>query len=218
MDCCKMEGFELNFDQKKAAKKLEKYRKDGPQKTTRILVDALLDHGIKDHTLLDIGGGIGAIQHELLKTGVSGAIDFEASSAYIEACKAEAERLGHADRIDHYHGNFADFGEEIPSADIVTLERVICCYHDVQALVDQSCARTQRLLGLVFPRDNLWVGLAMEIFFNLKFKIQRIPFRVFMHPTDQIDARVRSHGFERRFNEKSGVWQIMVYERVKPLT
>ena len=216
MDCCQFEGVEEIFDGNKAQSKLADYREHGPQKTTRILVDALLVAGIDDHTLLDIGGGIGAIQHELLKAGVPRATDFEASSAYIEACKAEAARLGHANRIEHIHGNFANFGNEIPSADIVTLERVICCYPDMYGLVNESCTRTRRLLGLVFPQNTWWVKLGMEIIYNLKLKIQRIPFRVYMHPTDKVDATVRSHGFEQRFYDKAGPWQVMVYERVKP--
>ena len=125
MDCCQCEGIEQNFDRAKAASKLASYRKKGPQKTTRMLVGALIAADIEDYTLLDIGGGIGAIQHELLKVGVREAVDFEASTAYIEACREEAERQGHAGRIAHQHGDFADINESVKSADIVTLERVI---------------------------------------------------------------------------------------------
>jgi magnesium-protoporphyrin O-methyltransferase len=213
MDCCQCEGIEINFDRKKAAAKLERYRKKGPNNTTQLLVDALIAADVQDHTLLDIGGGIGAIQHEMLDAGVRSAIDFEASSAYIEACQSEAERRGHAERITHYHGNFADFGEDIPSADIVTLERVLCCYHDMPALMNQSCARTNRLLGLVFPNETWWVKFAVTVFLNLKFRMQGNPFRVFVHPTEQVEAIAKQHGFERRYIKKTGPWQVMVFER-----
>jgi len=214
VDCCQCEGIELNFDRAKAAKKLESYRTKGPKTTTHLLVEALVEQGVEDQTLLDIGGGIGAVQHELLKAGVRSAVDFEASTAYIEACRDEAERQGHADRITHHHGNFAEFDTWIAPADIVTLERVICCYPDMPVLVHQSCERTGRLLGLVFPYDRWWVRVAIEIVYNLRFRLKSIPFRVFVHPTDEVEAIVKSHGFERQFYKRTGAWQVMVYERV----
>ena len=66
MDCCQCQGIEIKFDQKYVNKKLEKYRKDGPKKTTVQLIDALQAEGIQGMTLLDIGGGLGDIQHELI--------------------------------------------------------------------------------------------------------------------------------------------------------
>ena len=217
MDCCQCEGIELNFDREKAAKKLASYRTDGPKTTTRLLVKALVERGVEGQSLLDIGGGIGAVQHELLKAGVRSAVDFEASTAYIEACQEEAERQGHAERIAHHHGNFAEFDRDIAPADIVTLERVICCYPDMPLLVHQSCERTGRLLGLVFPHETWWVKIAIGLVYNLKFRLQSIPFRVYVHSTQKVDSIVRSHGFEQRFYRKTGAWQVMVYERVPSL-
>jgi magnesium-protoporphyrin O-methyltransferase len=213
MDCCQLEGCERNFDQKKAAAKLDKYRTQGPHKTTRMLVNALVARGVDDQTLLDIGGGIGALQHELLGAGVRSAIDFEASAAYIDACKDEAQRRGHADRITHRHGDFAEFGADIPPADIVTLERVICCYPDMPDLVRESCARTRRLLGLVIPYDVWWVKVLIELIYNFKFRVKRNSFRVFLHPTRVIDALIREQGLERQYYDRTGAWQVLVYER-----
>ncbi len=106
MDCCQCQGIEAKFDQKYVTKKLDKYRRQGPKETTRQLIEALQAEGVEGMTLLDIGGGVGDIQHELLKSGVRTAINNEASTAYVEACRAEAERQGHADRVRHLQGNF----------------------------------------------------------------------------------------------------------------
>jgi predicted RNA methylase len=101
MDCCQWRGIETRFNQKYVDKKVKMYRKNGPKKTTIQLVKAIQSENIHGMTLLDIGGGVGDIQHVLLKSGVSSAADVEVSLAYLEACKEEAERHGHANRIRH---------------------------------------------------------------------------------------------------------------------
>lgn len=83
MTCRQCQGIESFFDQKEANKELKGYRKKGPAKTTQMLIDALRAAGVQGSTLLDIGGGVGAIQYELLKAGASGAVSVEASTAYI---------------------------------------------------------------------------------------------------------------------------------------
>jgi len=212
MSYCQCQGIESKFDQKKAAKELEQYRKAGPSKNTRMFIDALKAEGISGMTLLDIGNKVGTIQHELLNAGVSSCFNVEASLAYVEAVKEEANRQGHADSISHLHGNFIELVKDVPQSDIVTLNRVICCYHDVRALVDLSSERAGRIYGVVYPRDTRLVKIltALE---NLYYRIQRNPFRTFVHPTEVVDKIVLSKGFVRRFIREVGLWQVVVYGR-----
>jgi magnesium-protoporphyrin O-methyltransferase len=212
MDCCQCRGIESQFDQAEAARKLREYRRSGPAKTTRVLLDALAAEGVGGMTLLDIGGGVGALQHELLKAGAAHVTDVDASGAYLAAARSEAERQGHAGRTTFRYGNFVDLADEIAPADIVTLDRVICCYHDMPALVGRSSAKAQRLYGLVFPRDAWWVraGVRAE---NALLWLQRTPFRVFAHRGEDVDAVAREKGLERRFARNVGIWQIVVYAR-----
>jgi magnesium-protoporphyrin O-methyltransferase len=212
MNCCQCQGIESRFNQKRAAQKLKEYRQKGPEPTTRMLIEALKDEGVKGMTLLDIGGGVGAIQHELLRAGVVSATNVEASTAYISAAKEEAERQDHAARMSHYHGNFIDLAVNIPPADMVTLDRVICCYDDMHRLVELSSAKAGKLYGLVYPRDTWWVNFGFS-FENFTLWLQRNPFRVFVHPTEEVEAIVRSNGLERRFHQMAGTWQIVVYGR-----
>ena len=212
MNCCQCEGIETRFNQKRAAQKLKEYRQKGPEQTTHMLIEALKAEGVKGMTLLDIGGGVGAIQHELLRAGVASATNVEASRAYISAAKEEAEGQGHAARLRHYHGNFIDLAVNIPPADIVTLDRVICCYHDMHRLVELSSARAGKLYGLVYPRDTWWVNFGFS-FENFTLWLQRNPFRVFIHPTEEVEAIVRSNGLEQRFHQEAGMWQVVVYAR-----
>jgi hypothetical protein len=212
MNCCQCQSIESRFNQKVAAEKLNQYRQQGPEKTTRLLLEALKAEGVAGLTLLDIRGGIGAIQHELLQAGLSSAIGVEASSAYLTASAEEAGRQGHRDRLSYYHGNFTDLAANLPLAHIVTLDRVICCYHDMQRLVELSAAKAGKLYGLVYPRDTWWVNFGFS-FENFTLWLQRNPFRVFVHPTQEVEAIVRSHGLEPCFHQEAGMWQVVVYGR-----
>ena len=99
MSCRKCTSIEEHFDQNYVTKELQQYRNEGPEMTTQVLIDALLAEGVSDMIHLDIGGGVGAIQHELLRAGVSSCISVEASSAYVKAAKEEAQRQGHVESI-----------------------------------------------------------------------------------------------------------------------
>jgi predicted TPR repeat methyltransferase len=213
-DCNCIQGIESLFNEKEAENRLKSYRKDGPAKTTRILIEALkrLAQSLEGKTLLDIGGGVGAIGHELLRAGAERVIGVDASTAYLKAAQEEAVRQGHADRVSYHHANYVDFAPQVPPADIVTLDRVICCYHDVQALVGQSVAKASALYGLVYPRDTWWMRAAVNVA-NLYFRIVRNPFRVYVHHTQDVNRLVRDNGLQQRFYKTSGPWQVVVYAR-----
>jgi magnesium-protoporphyrin O-methyltransferase len=212
MDCCQCQGIESQFNRAEAARKLREYRRGGPARSTRLLLDELTREPLAGQSLLDIGGGIGAIQHGLLDAGLASATDVDASSAYIDAARDEAARQGHAERVTYRHGNFVEIAATLPSADIVTLDRVICCYHDMPALVACSAAKAKRLYGLVYPRDTWWVraGVGAE---NLLLWLQRSTFRTFAHSSAAVDAIARGHGLHQRFARNAGIWQVVVYER-----
>lgn len=210
MSCAQCRGIEEQFDRRSVAKELRQYRKRGAAGTTRVLIDALKAAGVEGLSVLDIGGGVGAIQPELLKAGAATATGVDASAAYLQAQREEATRLGYADRIRHYHGDFVTLAPEIPSADVVTLDRVICCYHDMPGLVGLSVARARRLYGLVYPRRVWWnrIGLALA---NAVLRLRRSSFRVYLHRPDAVDAIVRRAGLRQRFVRQSILWQVVVY-------
>ncbi len=162
--------------------------------------------------MLDIGGGVGGIQHTLLRNGASYATGVEASSAYIEVSQAEAQRRNLADKVKFFHGNFVDLAENIAPADIVTLDKVICCYPDVEKLVGLSAERAKKIYGLVYPRDTR-VSKVIEVLANFTNRIQRCPFRVFVHSTRVVDAILSKNGFKRSFYHHTPLWQVAVYTR-----
>ena len=212
MNCCQCQGIEELFNDPLVTKELRQYRVKGPAKTTRWMVDAIKNEDVAGTRLLDIGGGVGAVQHALIAAGVKEATDVDASKAYIRAARDEANRRGIADQIQLLHGNFIDLAPQIPPADIVTLDRVVCCYPDMEKLVDLSAARAKKLYGLVYPRDTWWVKIGMAIL-NVFFRLQRRPFRTYVHPTREVETIVRRHGLRRTFFRQTLVWQVVVYGR-----
>jgi Methyltransferase domain len=212
LNCCQCQGIEELFSQQYVAKEVARYRAKGPDKTTRMLVDAIKKEGVAGDTLLDIGGGVGAIQHGLLEAGLEHATDVEASSAYLAAARAESQRRGYLERVSYHQGNFVDLASEIAPADIVTLDRVICCYPDMEKLVSLSVARAGKLYGLVYPRDTWWIrsGLAVG---NLFFKLRRSAYRGFVHPTKNVEAILAGVGLRRQYYHQTLLWQVVVFAR-----
>ena len=210
--CNCIQGIESLFNEKEARRELESYRKSGPSKTTRMLIDALKAQGTAGATLLDIGGGVGAIQHELLRDGVQSATSVDASTAYVKAAREEAERQGHAGKVRYIHADFVEEAPGLQQAGIVTLDRVICCYHDMPSLVGLSVGKAERLYGLVYPRDVWWTRAGIKVA-NLYFRIARNPYRGFVHNAQAVDSLVRDNGFRQRFYKTSGPWQVVVYAR-----
>ncbi|MEE9161945.1 MAG: class I SAM-dependent methyltransferase [Candidatus Neomarinimicrobiota bacterium] len=212
MDCCQCEGYGKFFNSKIAARELRTYRKKGPTGTTKVLVDALQEETVQDLTLLDIGGGVGVLQHELLKAGVGSITGVDASAAYLAEAKGEMERRGLQDRVSYTHGDFVDVASEVPEADIVTLDRVICCYPHMNDLVSLSSAKARKFYGVVYPRDIWWMNMARPVI-NLYPWLLRNPFRMFIHATQLVDKAVRGNGFAPRFHSNNGGWQVAVYAR-----
>jgi len=212
MSCRQCQGFEDMFDERTVSRELTHYRAKGPDRTTRMLIGALKKEGIQDLSLLDIGGGVGAIQHALLEAGVQNAVDVDASQAYIQAARAEALRRGVAERISFQHGDFVELAGQIPPADIVTLDRVICCYPDMEKLVSLSAARARKLYSLVFPRDTWWLRIGF-VLMNFFYQLRRNPYRAFMHPTRAVEALLHGSGFKRLYYHRTLIWQVVVYSR-----
>jgi hypothetical protein len=213
MKCCShCEGADDLFDEKVARRELTDYRRKGPARETRLLLDELKARDVRGMTLLDIGGGVGAIQHELLGAGLEQVTGVDASAAYLNAARSEAERRGYADRARYHHGDFVALAESIDPADIVTLDRVICCYPDMPSLVALSAERAKRFYALVFPCDRWWVKLGIRAI-NFVQRLRRDPFRFYVHKTGGVIDIARQHGLEARFHRRGLLWQVMIYER-----
>jgi hypothetical protein len=209
--CCGID-FDAVFTDRDAQRQLAAYRRTGPSGSTARLIGAIRAEGIDGATVLDIGGGVGVISHELLAAGASRAIGVDASQAYVAAARGEATRRGFGDRSEHRYGDFVALAADLERADVVTLDAVICCYPDMPALVGRSVERARRLYGLVYPRDRWWLRLGFRLL-NLGLALLRKSYRAHIHSPSQVDRLVRSHGLEQRYGHKGIIWQTTVYRR-----
>jgi Methyltransferase domain len=211
-NCC-CQDVDQVFGDRTAQRDLRRYRKRGPSKPTRLLLEAIRREGIAGSTLLDVGGGIGVIELELLAAGAARATNVEASAAYLRAAREEAGRRGNADRISFESGDFVALADGVEPADVVTLDRVICCYPDMESLVGRSAERARRLYGLVYPRDRWWVATGIRLT-NVFMRVSRRAYRAYLHRPSAVDAVAREHGLTPRLSRPAGpFWQIALYAR-----
>ena len=206
-DCCPN-----TFSSRDAEGDLKRYREKGPDKTTRSLIDAIVAEGIAGASLLDVGGGIGAIQLELLAAGAAKALSVDASEAYVEVALGEAERRGYGDRTEARVGDFVTLAPEIEPADVVTLDRVVCCYADLAALLGAVGSHARRLVGLVYPRDIWWNRVVARGIAAFGW-LTRDPTRWYLHRPGEVDAILQAAGYRRREITRDLIWQVAVYER-----
>lgn len=213
MSCCGCESYQSQFGDRHAVRDLKRYRKRGPDKTTRMLLDALKEEGVAGASLLDVGAGIGIVHHELLAVGAKKAIHVDATAPHIRVAEEEAARRGHAGRVTFLRGDFVMLASQIQAADVVTLDRVICCYPDMQVLVSQSASHARRLYGAVFPRER-WMVRAVVALGNFARRMTGNSFRSYVHPVCGIDAALQRQGLRARTVRDTFAWRVAVYSRV----
>jgi SAM-dependent methyltransferase len=204
------------FGEATARSDLRSYRKSGPASTTRWLLEGLRGNGVNGLSVLDIGAGVGAVHLELLKAGAASAVDVDGSPAYVTVAREEAARQGLADRMSYQVGDFVSLAPSIDPADLVALDRVVCCYPDMEALIRQSVARARLRYGLVYPRDAWWIRAGGAVL-NSVARVARRRVRAYVHRTVEVDAIVRGAGFVPRLRRTNVFWQVAVYERADPL-
>jgi magnesium-protoporphyrin O-methyltransferase len=163
-------------------------------------------------TLLDIGGGVGVIHHVLLERGFSNAMQVDASPAYLEAAAEEAGRLGHAGRVDFRLAEFPAEAGEVPAADLVTLDRVVCCYADYQSMLRAAGERARHVLALSYPRPRRLAHWSVAAG-NLVRRLRGQAFRVFVHSPARMGAVLEATGLRRVWAGGTWIWAVEVFER-----
>ena len=204
------------FDDRTASADLRRLRRDGPPWATRALIDALADGLPLDATtVVDIGAGVGAVHLALLERGARAAVDVDGSTAYLAAARSEAERRGLAGRVTHVLGDATTASGELEPGDLVALDRVVCCYGDVAALMRAAAAVATRRVGLVYPRDTWWMRAAAAIANPVMFR-RSSGYRMHVHREADVTAPLRAAGFRRRSTRDGRVWRVETWERISP--
>ena len=210
--CCDARGCDDFFSERLAKRAAERYRTKGVDDTAKRMLGFLESMGIEGATVLEIGGGIGDVQIELLKLGAGRTVNLELSPGY----DAEAERLlresGVQRRAERRLHDIAADPAGVEPADVVVLNRVVCCYPDYERLLGAAADHARRVLVFSYPPRNVLSRLVLGTE-NLLMRARRRDFRTFAHPPERMLAVVEGRGLIRRYAHNPLVWQIAGFER-----
>jgi len=210
--CCDPRGCDDFFGDGFARKMAARYRKRGLDRTSRRMVAFLADHGLEGSTVMEIGGGVGEIQVELLKHGAARTVNLELVAVY----DREAQRLlaehgleGRAERRLH---DIAVDPDGVEPVDVVILHRVVCCYPDYERLLGAAAGRARRLLVFSHPPRNL-ISRALVAAENAWFRLRGSEFRTFAHPPSAMLAVLNERGLRLQYAHRGLVWRVAGLER-----
>ena len=198
MDCCNVQrGLNRMFGGRMARRWASGFRKRGSlPRRQRAIVERLEAEGIAGASVLDIGFGVGDLHFELLRRGAGSVTGVEVSQAMAEQAEALAAELGFAERVTYRVGDYTELHEAIGDADVVVLDRSVCCYPDWRALVEPSARHARRCYGLILPRDTWYIRAAARAM-NAALFVIRHDFRLYMHPRAEIRAALAEAGLTR---------------------
>jgi len=177
-----------------------------------MLRELIVESGPTRGRLLDIGAGIGVLTFELLHAGFGHATAVDASSAYMACGREEAARRRVAARVDWVEGDFVDLAPRLPLADVVTLDRVVCCYPAYEPLLTAALERASHAVGLSYPRDRWYVRGMMALENGLR-RLRGGTFRTFVHSPAGMIALLRTRGFRLVGRRTTVAWSVDVYAK-----
>jgi len=202
---------ERQFTTQKASKELRRYRRKKLVVTTRLLRDGIVRAGLNTGTLLDVGAGIGALTFELLDRGMSDAIIVEASPAYLAAGRDEAARRQRDGAVRSVAGDFLEVADTLPAANLVTLDRVLCCYPLYEPLLEATLSHAGNGFACSYPNDRWYVRAVMWL--ENARRARKNGFQTFVHPPSHMQAIVERAGFELASRRSTLVWTMDVFVR-----
>jgi hypothetical protein len=211
-DCCTPKGYRTIFSERSAQAAVKRYRSKGLDRLSRRIAELGKERGVDGMTMLEVGGGIGAIEIELLKAGVTSAVNVELTPTYEEAAGELLRETGLADRVERRVMDFVEAGADVEAADFVVLNRVICCYPDMPRLTAAAAERVRQTLVLTFPNSRWWTRLGLTIV-NFGFRVVRLQFRIFLHRPELILAAAEKQGLKTTLNHRGLLWQVAALER-----
>lgn len=211
MNCCSQEGTDRLFS-RISAKHERRFRRRGLDRAQRHLLKGLSRAGVHGKTILDIGCGVGGLHLTLLRQGAASAVGVDISEGMIQRARALAGNLRVEDQVRYLRGDFLDLTGDIASSDIVMLDKVVCCYPDVDRLTAASIAKSKEVYALSYPRKSFlgWVAFGVPAFLGRLF---RWSFRSYYHKPAKIIRRVTKEGFNEVYSAATWIWEVRVFRR-----
>ncbi|MDX6591502.1 MAG: hypothetical protein QOJ13_698 [Gaiellales bacterium] len=212
MSCCSPSGYGAVFGAKLAEKDARRYRRKGLPASAEWLRDRLVAGGVDSQTVLEVGGGVGGIQVELLTAGAAASTNVEFVDSYEGPARTLLEERGLSDRVERRIGDFAESHDEAPEADIVVMHRVLCCYADADGLMAAACLHARDRVAFTIPRRTWWIRAAMWLA-NAWMWLRRIAFRAYVHRPDAIERVAQAQGFRVDQRSQGWFWENTVLQR-----
>ena len=206
------EGLPADLQREKRSRGGTALSAQGLDGVSRQIADLIKKGGVDGRTLLEVGGGIGAIEIDLLKAGVLRAVNVELTPTYERAADELLHEFGLRDRVERRVMDFTEAGAQVETADIVVMNRVLCCYPDMPKLAGAVADHARAMLVMSFPNDRWWTRLGLTLV-NFGFRVIRMQFRVFLHRPELILAVIEQQGFKTSLNERGLLWQVAALER-----
>jgi magnesium-protoporphyrin O-methyltransferase len=210
--CCDPRGFDQFFSAGFARRVAKRYRKRGLDRTARRMLEFLQSRGLEGATVLEVGGGVGEIQLELLKRGAERTVNLELSPGYEHEAERLAGEAGLDRRVERRLHDIAVDPADVEPVDVVVLHRVVCCYPDYERLLGAAADHARRLLVFSHPPRNP-ISRAILAAENLGFRLARKDFRVFAHPPPAMLAVLERHGMRPVFTHRGIPWQVVGLQR-----
>jgi tRNA1(Val) A37 N6-methylase TrmN6 len=207
--CC---GADLFFNKKKAIKEYRKYLKKGPVKATAKIIQQLQEQDIEGKSLIDIGGGIGAIQWWFLQSGGKESIDIDASTGYLKQAQEHANQNDWQDKAQFLMGDCIEVYPQVDEAHFITLDKVVCCYPNYIEILSATCDKAKENISLSYPMDGL-IAQVLRYFGVLFFIITNNPYRPYVHPVKEIRNLFEQQGYYRVAHDKVFPWHVETYAR-----
>ncbi len=191
----------------------ERYKTKGLSKSSKVLLDFLVADGVKEKSTLELGCGAGGFTMELVNQGAASAVGIDLSVEMIKAANELSHARGAEDRVKYWQGNAAT--ADLPQADIVVMDKVICCYSDIGSLMKNATSASRDLVGFIVPRDEgiLKWPLRLGVWIGNVIQKRRKSIFFYLHSLPALDKSLRESGFTRRQKKSSRFWLVFLYGR-----
>ncbi len=210
--CCDPAAYQATFGERFARRMARRYRKRGLDRTQQRMLGFLTERGLDGATILEIGGGVGELQIELMRRGAASATNLEISTHYEEEARRLLDEAGLEGRATRRMLDIATAPDDVEDADVVVLHRVVCCYPDYERLLAAAGSHARQLLVFSYPPRNLVTRLALGVE-TLAQRLRRNDFRGYVHPPQAMVAVLRDQGLTPRFHHHSTAWDVAGFER-----
>jgi Methyltransferase domain len=213
MECCSTSGACAEFFGERFARRaLRRHRKKGLDADAKLMVTWASEGGLEGATVLEVGGGIGAVAASLLERGAASAVNLEVVPGWEPFARELATERGIEGRSEFRVGDLLLDPAAAEPADVVALQRVVCCNPEGVRLAGFAARLARRTLVLSYPRDAVWArwGVATA---NLVERLRRHSFRAFVHPPAEILGAALADGLEVVHRERGTIWEIAALRR-----